>query len=60
MNILSNAVKFTDRKGRILVLIEMMDNQQLRISVTDSGSGITKKDTKRLFKLFGSIKDEER
>ena len=59
MNLLSNAVKFTDRDGKVLVLIERFEGH-LRVSVVDSGLGIKKKDQKRLFKMFGSIKDESK
>jgi signal transduction histidine kinase len=42
LNILSNAVKFTDRNGKILILIEFQIGGKIRISVTDSGIGIKK------------------
>ena len=32
----------------------------MRVSVTDTGLGIREKDKSRLFKLFGSIKDEKK
>jgi signal transduction histidine kinase len=32
----------------------------LRISVTDNGIGIREQDKEKLFKMFGSIKDEEK
>ena len=38
-------------------MVERM-NAHIRVSVIDSGLGIKKKDQKRLFKMFGSIKDE--
>lgn len=45
LNILSNAVKFTDRNGNIIVLIETISNEnKLRISVTDDGLGIKEED----------------
>jgi signal transduction histidine kinase len=43
LNLLSNAVKFTDRGGKILVLVEKI-GLELRVSVTDTGLGIKKKD----------------
>jgi signal transduction histidine kinase len=67
LNIFSNAVKFTDRGGNIVILVEYqvkpVDGQLqkfLRVSITDSGIGIKKKNKKKLFKMFGSIKDEKK
>ena len=58
LNLFSNAVKFTGRDGEILIIVEKVGTH-IRVSVVDSGIGIRKKDQKRLFKMFGSIKDEE-
>jgi two-component system, NarL family, sensor histidine kinase BarA len=58
---MSNALKFTDRNGKILLLVERIERQSqafMRISVVDSGIGIKKEDQSRLFNMFGSIKDE--
>ena len=60
MNLLSNAIKFTDRNGRIELLVEKMPNNFLRISVVDNGRGIKVKNQDKLFKMFGSFKDEKR
>ena len=43
LNLLSNAVKFTDKGGKILIIVEKMEGQ-IRVSITDSGLGIKKKD----------------
>jgi len=60
LNLLSNAIKFTDRNGKIQILVEKMENDSIRISVVDNGKGIKLKNQDKLFKLFGSIKDEKR
>lgn len=39
---MSNALKFTDRNGKILLLVEKIQNEFLRVSVVDSGIGIKK------------------
>lgn len=65
LNIYSNAIKFTDRNGTIEIDVEKIANIEedgrhiLIVSVTDSGVGIQEKDQDKLFKLFGSIKDEK-
>ena len=44
---MSNALKFTDRNGKILLLVERIERQSqayMRISVVDSGIGIKKED----------------
>ena len=60
LNLLSNAIKFTDRHGKIKVIVEKLDNGFIRLSVEDNGKGIKVKNQDKLFKLFGSMKDEKR
>ena len=48
LNLYSNAVKFTDRQGKITILVELIKDF-LRISVTDDGLGIEKKNQKTMF-----------
>jgi signal transduction histidine kinase len=43
LNLMSNALKFTDRNGKILLLVEKIPDDFLRISVVDNGIGIKKK-----------------
>jgi signal transduction histidine kinase len=60
LNLFSNAVKFTDRNGKINILVEVLkkdDKNHVQISVQDNGRGIKQEDHGRLFQLFGSIKD---
>lgn len=60
LNLLSNAIKFTDRHGKIQIIVENMENNFIRLSVVDNGKGIKVKNQDKLFKLFGSVKDEKR
>jgi len=74
LNLVSNALKFTDRKGSITIMaertIDHIDPTQIissnlekpivRVSVIDTGLGIKDKDKSKLFKLFGSVKDEKK
>jgi len=50
-NLISNAAKFSKKKGKIVVALEI-DNEVVTFSVTDFGAGITSEDQDRLFKKF--------
>ena len=50
-NILSNAIKFTPRDGLIKVRI-LIENEELIISVQDSGIGIAKENINKVFSAF--------
>jgi len=44
LNLYSNALKFTEKKGKITIMVEKFDNPMfppnLRLTVVDSGLGI--------------------
>lgn len=42
------------------MLVEMQENNYVRISTSDTGIGIKKKDQDKIFKMFGSIKDQKK
>ncbi|MBW6534072.1 MAG: PAS domain-containing sensor histidine kinase [Mariniphaga sp.] len=50
-NLISNAIKFTPSKGKILVMAEKMENEIL-ITVSDNGTGIDPATQEQLFKDF--------
>ncbi len=52
LNLLSNAVKYNSDEGTITLKTEFKDNNQLRISVTDTGAGLSKTQQQKLFKPF--------
>jgi signal transduction histidine kinase len=52
VNLLTNAVKFSPLKGRIVIATER-DGDFVRILVTDQGQGIAPEDAPHLFELFG-------
>ena len=62
MNLFSNAIKFSDKNGKIKIQVEKSqeESESITVSVIDSGLGIKKKDQGKLFKLFGSIKHEQK
>jgi len=53
-NLLANAVKFTPQGGEISVLLDWYDNR-LRLSVLDTGIGISKEDQRYLFEKFKQV-----
>jgi signal transduction histidine kinase/class 3 adenylate cyclase len=55
-NYLSNALKYTSKNGTIVLSITTK-NKLVRISVKDSGIGITKEDQAKLFQVFSQVDD---
>lgn len=54
LNLLSNSIKFTDRGGQIFVYIYELENE-LAISVKDTGIGIPKEKLKDIFERFVQV-----
>ncbi len=50
LNLLSNAARFTDQ-GEITIAVSQDDNQ-VRVTVTDTGTGIAPEDAERIFEPF--------
>ncbi|MBB6214432.1 signal transduction histidine kinase [Anaerosolibacter carboniphilus] len=54
LNLMSNAIKFTPRNGRINV--NLADNEDtIRIEIEDTGIGIPKEKQKEIFERFGQV-----
>lgn len=53
-NLLSNAIKFTADDGTITFRVERQDNQ-LAVSITDNGRGISASDLPKLFQKFSQV-----
>ncbi|MBF0192969.1 MAG: PAS domain S-box protein [Magnetococcales bacterium] len=51
LNLLSNALKFTER-GKIVLTITQIQNKYLRLSVSDTGVGIAKERQETIFQPF--------
>ena len=52
LNLIGNAIKFTDTGGVQVKIRHLSSTNQLRIDVTDSGIGIAEKDLRNLFQPF--------
>ena len=55
-NLLSNALKFTPSGGRI-ELAASMESNEVRVSVADTGAGISEGDKSRIFDEFYQVDD---
>ena len=51
-NLLSNAIKFTPEGGRIVVAAKCNDQEQLEMTVADTGVGIPEEDREIIFEKF--------
>ena len=54
-NLLSNAIKFTPERGRIQISAVLLDDTTLRISVSDTGAGISEEHQHRIFEKFRQL-----
>lgn len=59
VNLLDNAIKFAPENSRIEITARSMEDQALRISVTDAGPGIPPGDRERIFEKFTQVNDTE-
>lgn len=50
-NLLTNAIKYTPKKGKIDVIISD-EPEDIRVSIIDNGIGVAKKDQQRIFEKF--------
>jgi two-component system sensor histidine kinase/response regulator len=57
-NLVSNAVKYNRDNGRVEIVLKNEDGG-IRITVSDTGIGMSKEDTARLFEDFVRIKNEQ-
>ncbi len=54
-NYMSNAIKFTPNGGHISVRAEIDNTHYFKLSVTDTGIGISQEDIGKLFEIFGQL-----
>jgi len=58
-NLIGNAIKFTPRGGKIFVTSGWNDEMSLKITVQDTGVGITKENLPKLFGRFEQFGDQQ-
>ena len=54
-NLVSNALKFTHKKGVILIKTRIINKSKVDVHIIDNGIGISKEDMNKLFKPFQQI-----
>lgn len=59
LNLVSNAIRFTDAKGKIVVSAEC-EKEMLVLTVEDNGTGIAKEDLDRIFQPFERGQEQQR
>lgn len=67
MNLISNALKFTEKNGSVDVMVKLLnakdkdDSERLEIRIIDTGIGIKDEDKKRVFERFyqGKIRNDD-
>ena len=55
INLVSNAIKFTDSNGEIEISVNSVNKECLRISVKDTGIGISRENQNKLFRSFSQL-----
>jgi len=50
-NLISNAIKFTPKEGKITIICKQINEKNIQIFVTDTGIGISKKNIPKLFNI---------
>ncbi|EMN57663.1 PAS domain S-box protein [Leptospira borgpetersenii serovar Javanica str. UI 09931] len=58
LNLLGNAIKFTDPSGEILITLKKLENDY-ELSIQDSGIGIPQNEIHRIFETFHQVKRED-
>ncbi len=52
LNLLSNAVKYNRDNGKLTICCDQLDNNRVRVAVSDTGNGLTAEQQALLFKPF--------
>ena len=59
LNLLSNAIKYNSEGGSIIIEGNLVEEQKLRISITDTGKGLSEKDIDELYTPFERLDADE-
>ncbi|HVU12502.1 MAG TPA: GAF domain-containing sensor histidine kinase [Phototrophicaceae bacterium] len=56
-NVLNNALRFTPENGRIVVQTDLRGDHEVWVTVTDTGIGLARDQTERIFERFYQVED---
>jgi len=59
LNLMSNAVKYNNENGKIIITCEITKNNKWRISVADTGNGLSANQIEKLFTAFERMGAEQ-
>ena len=54
-NLISNAIKFNRPNGKIIIVSYLNENSDYTFEIQDTGDGISKSDSQRIFKFFTQV-----
>lgn len=60
LNLVSNAIKYNQEQGLVKLEAELQGDTRLRVSVTDTGSGLTREQVSGLFEPFHRMSENRR
>ena len=58
INLLSNAINYNNKNGRVIIEVKAIDDAQLIISISDTGIGISEENLKKIFDPFQCVSSE--
>jgi len=59
LNLLSNGVKYNNEEGSLTISLDVVDDNALRIAITDTGNGLTAEQQEQLFTAFNRLGAEQ-
>ena len=59
LNLLSNAIKYNNDNGTVTLNCDVIDENHLRINVSDTGNGLTEQQQQSLFKPFHRMEEHK-
>lgn len=59
LNLMSNAVKYNEDQGTITISAEKTQDEMLRLSIIDTGNGLSEEQQKKLFQPFSRVGGNE-
>jgi signal transduction histidine kinase len=58
-NLINNAIKFNRDNGLVKIKIEPVDDKKIRISISDTGEGVSEQDQQKVFEKFERLSEND-